>query len=67
MLIQMAWLWLHNQPDSALSQWFKARVDRDKGRRKTSAIVALARKLLVALWKYVTSGIVIEGAAMKRA
>jgi transposase len=67
MLIQMAWLWLHNQPDSVLSQWFKARVDRDKGRRKTSAIVALARKLLVALWKYVTSGVVIEGAAMKRA
>ena len=67
MLIQMAWLWLHNQPTSALSQWFKARVERNSGRKKTSTIVALARKLLVALWKYVTSGVVIEGAAMKSA
>ena len=63
MLVQLAWLWLRHQPQSALAQWFKAHSQR--GRK--SAIVALARKLLVALWKYVTSGVVIEGAVMKSA
>jgi transposase len=63
MMIQLAWLWLRHQPQSALAQWFKAHSQRG---RKT-AIVALARKLLVALWRYVTSGVVIEGAEMKSA
>jgi transposase len=63
MMIQLAWLWLRHQPQSALAIWFKA---HSQGRRK-SAIVALARKLLVALWKYVTQGVVIEGAVMKSA
>jgi transposase len=63
MMIQLAWLWLRHQPQSALAQWFKAHSQRG---RKT-AIVALARKLLVALWKYVTSGVVIDGAVMKSA
>ena len=66
-LIQLAWLWLRHQPQSALALWFKERVNRDGGRMKKTAIVALARKLLVALWKYVTSGVVIEGAVMKAA
>ena len=66
-LIQLAWLWLRHQPRSALALWFKERVNRDGGRMKKAAIVALARKLLVALWKYVTSGVVIEGAVMKAA
>ena len=66
-LIQLAWLWLRHQPRSALALWFKERVNRDGGRMKKTAIVALARKLLVALWKYVTSGVVIEGAVMKAA
>ena len=66
-LIQISWLWLQNQPDSALTKWFKARVERNKGRLKKPTIVALARKLLVALWKYVTSGVLIEGATMKTA
>ncbi len=66
-LIQMSWLWLQHQPNSTLTQWFKDRVQRNGGRMKKSTIVALARKLLVALWKYVTSGVVIEGAVMKRA
>ena len=61
-LIQMAWLWLQHQPGSALSHWFKERVQRNGGRMKKSTIVALARKLLVALWKYVSSGVLIEGA-----
>ena len=64
-LIQLAWLWLRHQPQSALALWFKERVGRNGGRFKKTTIVALARKLLVALWKYVTFGVVIEGAVMK--
>jgi transposase len=64
-LIELAWLWLRNQPTSALSLWFKARVEGGRGKKTT--IVAMARKLLVALWKYVTFGVVIEGAVMKNA
>jgi transposase len=60
-------LWLRNQPQSALALWFKERVNRNGGRLKKTTIVALARKLLVALWKYVTAGVVIEGAIMKSA
>jgi transposase len=66
-LIQLAWLWLRHQPQSALAQWFEERVRRNGGRLKKTTIVALARKLLVALWKYVTAGVVIEGATMKTA
>jgi transposase len=66
-LIQLAWLWLRNQPQSALALWFKDRVSRNGGRLKKTTIVALARKLLVALWKYVTAGVVIEGAIVKSA
>ena len=66
-LIQLAWLWLRHQPQSALALWFKERVNRNGGRLKKTTIVALARKLLVALWKYVTAGVVIEGAVMKDA
>jgi transposase len=66
-LVQLAWLWLRHQPQSALALWFKERVNRNGGRMKKSTIVALARKLLVALWKYVTAGVVIEGAVMKDA
>ena len=62
-MIQLAWLWVRHQPQSALTQWFK--VHSQCGRKR--AIVALARKLLVALWKYVTAGVVIEGAVMKTA
>jgi transposase len=60
-MIQLAWLWTRHQPQSALTRWFKER--SPQGRKR--AIVALARKLLVALWKYVAQGVVIEGAAMK--
>ena len=66
-LIQLAWLWLRHQPESALALWFKERVNRNGGRLKKTAIVALARKLLVARWKYVTAGVVIEGAIVKSA
>jgi transposase len=62
-MIQLAWLWIRHQPQSALTRWFKQRSPQGR----TRAIVALARKLLVALWKYVTQGVVIEGAVMKPA
>ena len=65
MMVELAWLWLRHQPDSALSRWFHERVRHNGGRLKKRTIVALARKLLVALWKYVTAGIVMEGAVMK--
>ena len=64
-MIELAWLWTRHQPNSALSQWFRERSNLDTRRKAT--IVALARKLLVALWKYVTAGVVIEGAIMKAA
>jgi transposase len=66
-MIQLAWLWLRHQPHSALSQWFTDRVRASGSRQRKTTIVALARKLLVALWKYVTAGVVIEGAMMKAA
>ncbi len=66
-MIQVAWLWTRHQPGSALSQWFFERVQRNGGRMRKTTIVALARKLLVAFWKYVTNGVVIEGAVMQPA
>jgi transposase len=64
-MTQLAWLWLRHQPRSALSQWFHQRVKHNGGRMRKTTIVALARKLLVAFWKYATAGVVIEGAVMK--
>ena len=55
-MIQLAWLWLQHQPGSALSIWFRERVQRNGGRGKKTAIVAMARKLLIALWKYAVHG-----------
>ncbi len=66
-MIQLAWLWLRHQPASALSLWFQDRVRRNGGRLKKPMIVALARKLLIALWTYATAGVVIEGAVMRPA
>ena len=64
---QLAWLWLRNQPDSALSAWYRERVRDGRGRIKRIAITALARKLLVALWRFVTHGLVPTGAVLKAA
>ena len=55
-LIQLAWRFLRFQRDSALAQWYRARTEGAKGARKTTMIVALARKLLIALWRMVTTG-----------
>jgi len=66
-LIELAWLWRRYQPASALSQWFRERA-RDKDRRaRKRLIVALARKLFVALWRYVSIGVIPEGAVFKTA
>jgi transposase len=66
-LIQLSWLWVRHQPQSALTLWFEERVKRNGGRLRKTTIVALARKLLVALWKYVTAGVAIEGAVLSAA
>jgi transposase len=66
-MLQLAWLWLRHQPDSALSRWFHERVERNGGRFRKTMITALARKLLIALWKYATAGVVIEGATIRTA
>ncbi len=64
-LIQLAWLWLRDPPGSALAQWFRERVGVLAGRTRRIAIVAMARKLLVALWRYVETGLVPDGAELK--
>jgi transposase len=66
-LIQLAWLWLRHQPGTALSQWFQERIRQSAGRLKKAMIAALARKLIVALWRYATQGVVIEGVILKGA
>src|SRR5581483_1459268 len=63
--IELAWLWLRHQPDSALSRWFRTRTANAGKRAKRIAIVALARKLIVALWRYLTTGLIPEQATMK--
>jgi transposase len=64
---QLAWLWLRNQPDSALSNRYRKRVRDGRGRIKRIAITALARKRLVALRRFVTQGLVPTGAVLKPA
>jgi transposase len=66
-MIQLAWFWLRHQPQSALSAWYRERVREGRGRIKRIAIVALARKLLIALWRFVTQGVIPSGAELKPA
>jgi transposase len=61
-MIQLAWLWVRHQPHSVLTLWFRQRVELNGGRSRKVLIVALARKLLIAFWKYVTAGVVLEAA-----
>jgi len=67
LLMQLAWRWLRFQPDSALSCWFVERTAGSKGRIRKIMAVALARKLLVALWRYVETGEVPAGARLANA
>src|ERR671926_154335 len=66
-LIQLAWLWLRYQPDSALATWFRERVGTLQGRTRRIAIVAMARRLLIALWRYVETGVVPDGSVITQA
>ena len=64
-MIQSAWLWLMHQPQSALSQWFRQRTEGHSKRMRCIMIVALARKLAVALWRYLEHGLIPKGAIVK--
>jgi transposase len=64
-MIQLAWGWLRNQPGSVLSRWFHERVGNKRGKIRRITIVAVARKLLVALWHYVMHGLAPAGAMLK--
>ena len=63
--VELAWLWLRYQPASKLSLWFRARFGQGSPRQRRIGIVALARKLVIALWRYLEHGIVPEGAILK--
>ena len=63
--IELAWFWLLHQPDSALSKWFRQRTANASKRIRRITIVALARKLMVALWRFLTTGLVPQGAVFK--
>ena len=67
LLIEMAWMWLRHQPASALAAWFKARTaaTATNKRIKRIAVVAVARRLAIALWRYLETGVVPEGAVLK--
>lgn len=66
-MIQLAWLWLRYQPGSELATWFRERVGTLAGRTRRIAIVAMARKLLIALWRYVETGVLPDGIEIRRA
>src|SRR5262245_38765583 len=67
MTTELAWSWLRFQPDSALSAWFRARFGSGGKRLRRIGIVAVARKLLIALWRFLETGALPEGAALKEA
>lgn len=64
-MIELAWLWLRHQPNGPLSIWFRERVGTAKGRIRRIAIVAVARKLLIALWRYLETGVVPTATVLK--
>jgi transposase len=64
-MLQLAWRWLMHQKDSALTQWYRERTADGRRVTRKTMIVALARKLLIALWRYVTTGEVPAGARLK--
>jgi transposase len=66
-VVELAWLWLRYQPGSALAEWFRQRLGQTGGRTRKVLVVALARKLLIALWRFATQGLVPEGATARAA
>ena len=67
LLVEMSWLWLRYQPESAMAKWFAQRTQGGQKRGKRIAIVAVARRLVISLWRYLEHGVVPEGAVLKRA
>jgi transposase len=67
MAIEIAWAWLHFQPDSKLSRWYQERFGKGNSRMHRIGIVALARRLLVDLWRYLETGAIPEGVCLKTA
>ena len=67
LVVEIGWYWLRYQPHSALSEWFNRRFGAGGKRMRRIGIVALARRLLIALWRYVEHGIVPAGAQLKKA
>ena len=67
MATELAWSWVRYQPESALSCWFKDRFGSGGKRLRRIGIVAVARKLLIALWRFLETGELPEGAALKEA
>jgi transposase len=65
MAVEIAWGWLRYQPDSALTRWYEARFGHGSSRVRRIGIVALARRLLVELWRYLETGAIPEGAVLK--
>ncbi len=65
MAIEIAWAWLRWQPASALARWYEARFGQGSSRVRRIGIVALARRLLIELWRYLETGVVPEGAVLK--
>jgi transposase len=64
-LVEVAWSWVRWQPASALTQWYRRRFATGGARLRRIGIVALARKLLIALWRYSEQGVVPEGAVLR--
>jgi transposase len=65
LLVELAWCWLRYQPTSALSQWYRGTFGAGSGRSRKIGVIALARKLAVAIWRFVEDGLVPQGASLK--
>jgi transposase len=65
LMVELSWIWLRYQPDSELSKWFNERFSKGGARSRKVGIVALARRLLIALWRYVETGELPAGAVLK--
>lgn len=66
LLVELSWLWLKHQPTSEITAWFRKRTEGQGKRHKRSMIVAVARRLAIALWRYLKDGVVPEGAVFKK-
>jgi transposase len=64
-MVELAWIWQRYQPDAAQVRWFHERTGTAGRRMRKVMVVALARKLLISLWRYATLGLVPEGAVLK--